>query len=281
MRGYFYGWYLKCQSLTQTLAIIPSVHQTGKKRTCSIQFITDNHVWEAKCPGETFYQSGKNMRIGKNRFGKNGVCLLVHTPTLNVSGNLDFCSLSPIKYDIMGPFSFVPLLECRHSVISMRHFVCGDVRINGQTFSFQNSLGYWEGDRGRSFPKRYFWTHCFFHSTSIMLSVADIPLAFWQFNGIIGIILLNGKEYRLATYLGAKAVRVLGGVVQIVQGDMELEVCLLEKAKKPLKAPVNGDMARSIHESAACRARYRFRKAGRIVFDFETDKASVEYEYHH
>lgn len=281
MRGYFYGWYLKCQSLAQTLAIIPSVHQTGKKRTCSIQFITENDVWEAKYPGEEFYQSGKNMRIGKNRFGKNGVCLLVHTPTLNVSGNLDFCSLSPIKYDIMGPFSLVPFMECRHSVISMRHIVCGDVRINGQTFSFQNSLGYWEGDRGRSFPKRYFWTHCFFHSTSIMLSVADIPFAFWQFNGIIGIIFLKGKEYRLATYLGAKAVRVLGGVVQIVQGDMELEVCLLEKAKKPLKAPVNGDMARSIHESAACRARYRFRKAGRTLFDFETDKASVEYEYYH
>lgn len=281
MRGYFYGWYLKCQSLAQTLAIIPSVHQTGKKRTCSIQFITENDVWEAKYSGEEFHQSGKNMRIGKNRFGKNGVCLLVHTPTLNVSGNLDFCSLSPIKYDIMGPFSLVPFMECRHSVISMRHIVCGDVRINGQTFSFQNSLGYWEGDRGRSFPKRYFWTHCFFHSTSIMLSVADIPFAFWQFNGIIGSIFLKGKEYRLATYLGAKAVRVLGGVVQIVQGDMELEVCLLEKAKKPLKAPVNGDMARSIHESAACRARYRFRKAGRTLFDFETDKASVEYEYYH
>ena len=38
----FYGWYLKCQSDTQTLAMIPAVHQAGRKRTCSIQIINYN-----------------------------------------------------------------------------------------------------------------------------------------------------------------------------------------------------------------------------------------------
>lgn len=279
MRGFFYGWYLKCQSPTQTLAMIPSIRQMGKKQTCSIQFITDSDVWEADFLAEEFLRSGSHMAIGKNRFGKRGVHLAVHTPTLDVCGNLHFCNLSPIKYDIMGPFSFVPFLECRHSVFSMRHFVCGDVRINGQKYSFRNSLGYWEGDRGCSFPKRYFWTHCFFRSGSLMLSVADIPFAGFEFNGVIGIVFWKGREYRLATYLGAKAVQIMEKAVRIVQGDMVLEVYLLEKAGKPLKAPINGDMARSIHESAACRAFYRFRKAGRVVFAFETDKASIEYEY--
>ena len=41
MRGSFFGWYFKCQSDTQTLAVIPAVHQVGGKRTCSIQIITD------------------------------------------------------------------------------------------------------------------------------------------------------------------------------------------------------------------------------------------------
>lgn len=27
-KGWFYGWYFKCQSDTQTLAVIPAVHQT-------------------------------------------------------------------------------------------------------------------------------------------------------------------------------------------------------------------------------------------------------------
>lgn len=41
-----------------------------------------------------------------------------------------------------------------------------------------------------------------------MLSVADIPLLGFHFNGIIGIVLLNGKEYRIAAYLGAHVKRI-------------------------------------------------------------------------
>ncbi|MGN0338505.1 MAG: hypothetical protein ACI4EE_13510 [Lachnospiraceae bacterium] len=35
MKGTFYGWYMKCQSASQTLAVIPAVHQSGKRRTFS------------------------------------------------------------------------------------------------------------------------------------------------------------------------------------------------------------------------------------------------------
>ena len=41
-----------------------------------------------------------------------------------------------------------------------------------------------------------------------MLSVADIPIAGIHFTGIIGNILWEGKEYRLATYLGARLVHL-------------------------------------------------------------------------
>ena len=64
-----------------------------------------------------------------------------------------------------------------------------------------------------------------------------------------------------------------------MQGELELEARLLEPAKRPLKAPTMGDMTRTIHESAACRAFYRFRKGGRTLFAFETNRASFEYEY--
>lgn len=112
-----------------------------------------------------------------------------------------------------------------------------------------------------------------------MLSVADIPLAGKHFTGIIGIILWKGKEYRLATYLGAKAVQIRNGSIRIVQRGLEMEASLLEAAGHPLKAPTVGDMIRTIHESAACRAFYRFRKEGRTFFAFETSRASFEYEY--
>lgn len=279
MKGYFYGWYLKCQSDTQTLAMIPAFHRAGRACTCSIQFITEKESWTVSFSDNMFWQSGKCISIGENQFGENGIRLSVHTPELTVKGKLEFGPLFPLKYDIMGPFALVPFMECRHSVWSMQHSVNGNVCINGQDYSFQNGCGYWEGDRGKSFPKEYLWTQCCFASGSLMLSVADIPMAGVHFTGIIGFVLWHGKEYRLATYLGAKVVQNKNRMVRIIQGDMELEVRLIEASERPLKAPAKGDMVRTIHESAACRASYRFRKGSRTLFDFETDKASFEYEY--
>lgn len=192
---------------------------------------------------------------------------------------MDFGPLSPLKYDIMGPFALVPFMECRHSVLSMRHSIRGNVWINGQEYLFQNAWGYWEGDRGRSFPKEYIWTQCCFSEGSLMLSVADIPMAGIHFTGIIGAVLWRGKEYRIATYLGARVVRTQNKMVRIIQGNLELDAWLLEASEQPLKAPAKGNMIRTIHESASCRAFYQLRKEGRTLFAFETDRASFEFEY--
>ncbi len=279
MRGYFYGWYLKCQSDTQTLAVIPAVHQVGGKRTCSIQIITNDGTWTVEGPGKLFRCKGKQIRIGKNRFEEYGIRLAVKTSKLSVKGALHFGRVSSLNSDIMGPFAWVPFMECRHSVYSMQHLVSGSVCINGQIYSFQNALGYWEGDRGWSFPKEYAWTQCFFEEGSIMLSVADIPIAGIHFTGIIGVVFWKGKEYRLATYLGARVICVENRVLRIVQGSLELEAVLLEEYGQALKAPTQGNMVRIIRESAECKAAYRLRKKGQTILDFETNRASFEYEY--
>lgn len=280
MQDFFYGWYLKCQSATQTLAVIPAVHQTKEERTCSIQIITEKDTWTVTFPANAFQRTGKNMQIGENQFCKKGIRLAINTPDLSLKGKLCFGSLSPLKYDIMGPFAIVPFMECRHFVWSMRHLVCGRINLNGQKYVFENDLGYWEGDCGYSFPKSYVWTQCFLPNGSLMLSVADIPMAGIHFTGIIGVVLWKGQEYRLATYLGAKVIQIKNKMLRIVQGNMELEVRLLEETAKPLKAPDQGAMVRTIHENASCRAFYQFRKGSRILFSLESNRASFEYEYY-
>ncbi len=278
-RGWFYGWYFKCQSDTQTLAVIPAVHQTGKRRSCSIQIITEKQSWTVPMPGKAFRRRGRMISIGRNRFGGKGIRIAVRAPGLEIKGKLRFAELHPLKYHIMGPFSLVPFLECRHSIWSMRHRVNGNVSINGEAYPFDNGEGYWEGDRGRSFPEEYVWTQCSFPGGALMLSVARIPVAGFHFQGVIGVVLLDGREHRLATYLGAKAAVSGNGLVRVMQGSMELEAELLEGTGKPLRAPAKGDMVRTIRESAACRAKYRFWQNGRTLLDFETDRASFEYEY--
>ena len=106
----------------------------------------------------------------------------------------------------------------------MLHRVDGEIRINGVPYIFQSAVGYVESDWGRSFPKEYAWTQCSFPDGALMLSVADIPLGPFHFTGVIGVVLLHGNEYRLATYLGAKAVKIKDSEVIVRQGRLCLTV---------------------------------------------------------
>ena len=47
--SYFCGWYFRCQSNKQTLAIIPSVHKTKDSAFCTIQVITDSISEQIRC----------------------------------------------------------------------------------------------------------------------------------------------------------------------------------------------------------------------------------------
>ena len=218
MRDYFCGWYYRCQSNTQTLAIIPSIHKSKGESFCNIQIITDDGAFHVPLPYSDLNKDRRQMNFGKNRFGDDGISLDIQAPELQASGSLRFGAFTPIAYDIMGPFRYLPLLQCRHGVFSMKHTVNGALTVNGTCLSFTNADGYLEGDRGRSFPKEYAWTQCFFPEGSLMLSVADVPIGGLHITGIIGIVLLGGKEYRIATYLGAKAVKIRNGEIVIHQG---------------------------------------------------------------
>lgn len=281
MRDFFCGWYFKCQSGTQTLAVIPAVHRSQGQQTASIQLITEEGAWNVQLPARAFHVEKKASMIvaARNCFSPCGIKLCLHAPGCSAEGSVQFGSLSPIRYDIMGPFRYMPLMECRHSVFSMAHTVDGQFVINGICYRFQNGLGYTEGDRGYSFPKEYAWTQCHFPGGSLMLSAAEIPLGPLRFTGAIAIVQWQGKEYRLATYLGAKASKIENGEIVLRQRSLVLKARLLERHAHPLLAPVGGTMSRTIHESASCRASYCFQQNGRTLFAFESDKASFEYEY--
>ena len=113
-----------------------------------------------------------------------------------------------------------------------------------------------------------------------MLSVADIPLFGFHFVGIIGVILLDNREYRIASYLGARLADVSKNTVLVKQGDYTLLIKLIEQNAQPLHAPEHGRMNRTIHESAACTAYYRFSYKGETLCEFTSDRASFEYEVH-
>ena len=282
MRRYFYGWYIKCQSAEKTLAVIMAYHFSEKGKSASVQVITDGGAYHFDYPFSEWRGDEKafSFAIGGNILTEKGITLRLSQGGSEIDGELRFGPFTPLAYDIMGPFSAVPFLQCRHSVKSMYHTVYGCVTVNGEKYIFHNAKGYIEGDRGVSFPKVYSWTHTFFDEGSLMLSVADIPFGAFHFTGVIGALYYKGREHRVATYLGARAVSIKNGRLVVRQGDKALMAELIERRAHALKAPESGSMTRTIRESAACKARYLFSsKMGGPICAFETDRASFEYEY--
>jgi len=285
LNRYFKGWYYKAQNESQTAAFIPAMHiDENNKKSASIQIVSETGSWCVFYPYKKFSCDGikPEVRIGFSEFSEKGMKINIKRDHISAFGNLRFGPLTPIRYDIMGPFRYVPFMECRHSIFSMAHKVNGHLNINGTDYVFNNDVGYIEGDRGRSFPNVYAWTQCNFFDRSpgcIMLSAAEIPIGITRFTGIIGVVLWRGREYRIATYLGAKAVDIGKGKLVVTQGRFRLTAEIIDKKEKQLYAPVSGSMHRMVRESPACTARYIFEENGRKLFEVETDRASFEYEY--
>lgn len=278
---YFEGWYFKCQTKAgKAIALIPAFHiDAGNRHSASLQVIANSGVWWLEYPVEAFSASQTQLRIqiGSASFSEAGISLKIEQPEISLHGRLNFGSFLPLKSDIMGPFRFLSNMECAHGVISMRHFLRGTLTLNGELHDFTGGTGYIETDRGRAFPSAYLWTQCSWPLGSLMLSVAAIPLAGIHFTGCICALIHNGKEYRLATYRGVRVERWSNGGALIRQGKYRLEVELLEEQPQPLRAPVNGAMERSIHESLCAKLRCRFWTGDTLLFDQIDCAGSFEY----
>ena len=121
-KTYFEGWYYKSQNDKQTVAVIPAKHvDADGKHSASIQLITDQNAWCTWYPYHKFFNKRNFVQIGNNHFDEQGITLDIKTDEVTAFGTLTFSHLSPLRYDIMGPFRYVPFMECRHSVFSMTH----------------------------------------------------------------------------------------------------------------------------------------------------------------
>lgn len=300
MSDYFYGWYFRCQGKQGSAAVISAVHLSTKKCSCSIQVITQSGSLYREFPVSQFRLNRIKgiMQIGESLFSRRGIRLRLEAfrdgktsdmgqrdygggcgkKSVAVSGILRFGEFLEPKYDIMGPFAYIPGMECRHAVYSMKHTVAGELRLNNEKICFEDGTGYMEGDSGTSFPERYIWTQHFLEEGSIMLAAATIPMAGMHFTGTIGLLIKGDREYRFATYLGASVTRMGEREVLIRQGCYRLHVRFFGPVGSVLKAPDRGKMTRNIREDIACGAEYTLRYKSQILLHVVTDKAAAEYD---
>ena len=124
---------------------------------------------------------------------------------LTLSSHISTPDLSWIAPGTMGPYSWIPTMQCYHHVLSMRYNIHGSINENENI----SGIGYLEKDWGNAFPSMWIWgqanqweNHPLTSSASLFFSLALIP---WYFNlefpGFLVIFELNQEFYRFNTYL--------------------------------------------------------------------------------
>lgn len=220
-KNYFEGWYYKqvSEDKKSVVSFIPGISLFHGDYHSFIQYIfvgvdkdnrqvTKTGYARFKLQDFKFQQKPFTIKIGENTFSESQVSINIKDKDFNIKGKINLGRFTPLKKsivcpNIMGFFAYIPNMECYHGVISMNHEVSGTIKINDKEIDFNRGKGYIEKDWGTSFPKEYLWIQCNNFSdkeTSIFLSVADIPFGKKSFRGYIGNLLVDGKEYRFATY---------------------------------------------------------------------------------
>ncbi|MEA4896833.1 MAG: tocopherol cyclase family protein [Christensenellaceae bacterium] len=274
-RASFEGWYFKHRIGDRVLAVIPGLASDGAGgRKAFVQVISNEGAAFHAFPCKAFRARADRLsvEVGANRFDDRGVSLAL--PGLRAE--LTYGAMTKLSGgDIMGPFRFVPFMECNHSVISLKHPVDGYVELGGAVHRFDGGSGYLEMDWGRSFPRDWTWFECHDFEgrpgDSLMLAVAEIPMLGLHFTGIIAVCRVDGRQHRVATYRGARVQRSVDMPgrceIALIQGGYRLELAVDYDRGGALRAPVLGRMDRTITEYPSCRAHALLSLDGRTLLD--------------
>lgn len=261
-----------------------------RKKSPFLQVITPEGSHFLPYPPEEYRaDSGRCMvRLGENFFSRSGIRISIHRDGLQMDGNIAYSHPIPIQRDLlfptlMGPFSHVPGLECRHDVWSMNHRLSGVLNLNGRTLDFTGGNGYLETDEGRSFPSAWVWYQsCRFPDPedSVMFAAARVPYAGISFPGLLCVCHAGGVEHRIATYLGGRLTHfeMEKGIalLEARQGGYLLRIRVLCQNPQKLLAPSSDGSWHSLREYPCCRSRVLLKKDGRFLLDAEGGCAGFE-----
>ena len=295
--NYFEGWYFKLvdRERESAMALIPGVSMgdTPGDRHAFVQFIDDRtgRVGYFRFPFEDFHAAKDRflVEIGPNRFDAHGLTVDLKDGDLSVKGTLVFDGVVPFPKTrwspgVMGPFSYVPGMECYHGIVNIRHRIHGAIDVGGQPQVLEGGEGYIEKDWGRSFPKSWVWVQAnHFPETdaSFLFSIADIPWIRGSFVGFLCFLLHNGHLYRFATYNRSRIVKFerTGTTVHaVVRGPQGALAFTADRgAAGILKAPKDGRMEREIEESLAATVNVQIiDRRGRMIFEGTSRQAGME-----
>jgi tocopherol cyclase len=290
---YFEGWYFKIVNSEedQAFAFIPGVAMNEKgERHAFVQVLDGKKLTSGyhSFPVEEFHPvPGKfEIEIAGNRFTQD----FIRLDLPGIRGELNFHGQVtwPDRWyspGIMGPFAFVPFMECYHGVLSMHHTIEGTLKIYDHEIDFTGGLGYTEKDWGHSFPSAYIWmqaNHFSQPGISLKTSVAKIPWLGISFTGFIAGLWCNNRFYTFTTYNGSRLVKVDANLEKaelvLENRNFRLEILAGRNDATLLASPIAGFMEGRISESMTSVLELRLTnvKTGEVLLDDKGRNVALE-----
>ncbi len=293
--NYFEGWYLKhvTADLGNVYSFIPGISLAGDEshafiqvfngitgRTHYARYVKDEFTWDR----DRFL-----VRVGESVFSDRFMELNIMKDDINVAGRIDYSGNVPypktlFSPGIMGWYSYIPFMECKHGVVSVGHSLAGSITVEGNTIDFTGGRGYIEKDWGESFPESWIWLQCNTFSepeSSLMVSIAKIPWLGRFFIGFISFLYLKGDFYLFSTYNGSRITGLdhRGADLSITMENKNsiLRVTARRMLSGELKAPKTGRMSRLIKESIDSTVDVALTdRKGKILYEDRGPRAGLE-----
>jgi hypothetical protein len=292
-KKYFEGWYYKMinRDNNAAIAVIPGIgmDSTGRQQAFvqvldGINQKSEYHKFEASA----FKPASGNfeLHIGANYFSQETISL--DLPDLKGRLEFEHQVAWPKKWyspGIMGPFTFVPLMECYHGILSMDHSIKGVLTFHGRDIDFSGGAGYMEKDWGHSFPSAYIWmqsNHFSQPGISLKSSVAKIPWLGSSFTGFIAGLYIHGKLISFTTYNSGKLLQSFAdkNSVSLIyeNSTYRLEINAERQKATSLASPVSGFMDGRINESMTDRIHFKLfdKHTKELLHQDSGDYAAVE-----
>ena len=291
-KKFFEGWYFKIldKNMDHALAIIPGIamDEQGSKQAF-IQMLdgVEKTARYYKFDHREFIASKDSFEVSIENNHFSGQKLSLSLPELN--GKLLFKDSVPwpksfLSPGIMGPYSFVPFMECYHGVLSMNHYIEGSLNYKGNEINFNGGKGYLEKDWGHSFPEGYIWmqsNHFKNDKVSVKASVAKIPWLRNYFIGFIAGLWYEDEIIRFTTYNKSKRLKTTldGKQINLVfeNRDYRLELHAKHDQATSLASPINGFMDGRIAESMTSYIHLKlYNQKGDLLLDDRSENAAME-----
>jgi tocopherol cyclase len=293
--NYFEGWYFKHVSpdLKNVWSFIPGVSLTKAGSHSFIQVIdgiTGKSEYISYPLNEFRYDRKKlSLKIGNSVFTDKYIDLKINTENIKAEGHIDYDHI--VKYPkslfspgIMGWYSFVPFMECKHAIVSVNHNLTGKLAVNDYAVDFDGGKGYIEKDWGTSFPEAWLWIQANNfndRNTSFTFSVAKIPWRGKFFVGFIAFLYYNKKFILFSTYSNSLITEIThsGKSISLILKNHNklLTIDVTKNTFGELRAPESGDMSRRIKESIDSEVRLNlFDKHNNLIYNDSSNRAGLE-----